>query len=97
MRSAESDLVHGKPSRLQRRENAQVADESLHFVQPRADDHEDRRGRTGQSGRHQRARRSPDSVERRRMARLQTFDDRREVRQRLDPPDQLGKPVEGGS
>ena len=86
-------FVDGKPHRLQRRKEAQVADQPLDFIQPRTDDHEHGRGLSGQGGRHQRARRPPDSVQRRRMARLQTLDDLREVRQGFDASDQLQEPI----
>ena len=48
-------FVDGKPQRLQRRKEAQVADQSLDFIQSRTDDHEHGRRCSGQRGGDQRA------------------------------------------
>ena len=62
----------------------------------RADDHQRGRGVRGQRGRHQRARRAPDSVESRRMSRLQTLDDLGEAFLPLQTSDQFQQPVRRG-
>jgi hypothetical protein len=60
-------------------EEGQVVDQAIDLIEPLGDDHQRTRGMFFESGGRQRARRPPDSIQSRRMARFQTLDDLREA------------------
>ncbi len=70
-------------------EERQIVDQFVDLDNLRTDDKQRGRGVDGQRGRHQRAGRSPDSVQSRRVALSQTVDDLGEARLTLQASDQL--------
>jgi len=83
----------GKKRRHKRREQSQVVDQFIGLFDSGTDDDQGGWGMRGQCGGGQRARRPPDSVESRRLARAQTRNDLGEAVLSLQTPGQFEQPA----